>query len=42
MTSTLIHEPNVRRVPIMYGWMVHDAQGFVEDDIELEESGTMT
>jgi len=26
----------------MYGWMVHDGSGFVEDDIELEESGTMT
>jgi len=26
----------------MYGWMVHDGQGFISDDIELEESGTMT
>ena len=42
MTVDMIHEPNVRRVPIMYGWMVHDATGFIEDDIELEESGTMT
>jgi para-nitrobenzyl esterase len=42
MTVDMIHDPNVRRVPIMYGWMVHDGTGFIEDDIELEESGTMT
>lgn len=35
MTATMQNADSVRRVPIVYGWNVHDGAMFVSADIDL-------